>query len=458
MTGSSKPKNGERPIVCGTDFSTAAVEAVDVAAEMARRLNVRLILLHVQEFRGLTVADPGLFEQVVLKNRDELHRHADRLRKLGTKVEATILSGSVFNELVDTATEVNARFMVVGAVGHSVARRLLIGSVAERVAETSPVPTLVVRPGARLRSWIRGEHPLKVLVGYDFSAAGDAALKWLNEMQSLGACEICVVHLDGPPEEARRSEYHGPVPLARNPEELQNLLERDLSERVAMYLAPEKVTITVQPGGEHIDAHLFEMAHRQQADFLLVGTHRRHGLGRLRFGSVSRMVLHHSPITVAVVPPTNGRKHLATPKLERVLVATDFSDSGNEAVGYGSAVLQRGGILELIHVIEPPGVSLDAQNKPRPAKGNPKLASQLHALVPMDLVERFAIQEKIIESADAAAAIAQEAERFAADAICLGSHERTGQAKTFFGSVAQGVMSKSRRPVLIVPAGDARSS
>src|SRR5687768_4387621 len=95
MNENAKAKKDERPIACGTDFSTVAIEAVDLAAEMARRLDVKLLLLHVQEFRGLAVADPGLFEQVVLNSRQELHRHAERLRKSGTKVDARILSGSV---------------------------------------------------------------------------------------------------------------------------------------------------------------------------------------------------------------------------------------------------------------------------------------------------------------------------------------------------------------------------
>ena len=444
-------KKDERPIVCGTDFSPTAVEAVDLAAEMARRLDVTLLLLHVEEFRGLAVADPGLFEQVVSRNRQELDREAKRLRQSGTKVEERFLSGSVFNELVDAAAESNARLMVVGAVGHGVARRLLVGSVAERVAETSVVPTLVVRPGSRLGSWLRGEHALKVLVGYDFSAAGDAALRWLNEMQSLGAFETSVVHIDWPPEEAHRLGYHGPLPLAENPEEIQDFLERDLSERVAMLLPPEKVTITVEAGWGHTEAYLFEMAQRQQADLVVVGTHRRHGLGRLRFGSVSRTVLHHATVTVAVVPPAEDRRRAAIPKLDRVLVATDFSELGNKAVPYGCAVLRRGGTLKLIHVIEPATTAAaGGKNEPRPAKENPKLLAQLRALVPPDAEEHFDVEAEIIENYNAAAAIGQQAERFDADAICLGSHGRSGLAKTLLGSVAQAVMEGSKRPVLIV--------
>lgn len=302
MNWKSNPDRDNRPIVCGTDFSSVAIEAVDIAAELARRLDVKLFLLHVQEFRGLALTEPGLFEEVVSKSREELHRHAERLRKLGTKVEGTILSGPVFEELVDAAVRANARLIVVGAVGHGVARRLLIGSVAERVAETSTIPTLVVRPGSRLGSWARGEHPLKVLVGYDFSGEGDAALRWLNGIHGLGSCETRVVHLDWPPDAARRIGYRGPLPLTENPEEVQKVLERDLAERVALLLPQQDATITVNPGWGRTDAYLFELAHRENVDLVVVGTHRRHGFDRLRFGSVSRTVLHRATVTVAVVP------------------------------------------------------------------------------------------------------------------------------------------------------------
>lgn len=439
----------KKPIACGTDFSATAVEAVDIAAALARKLQTKLVLVHVDEFQGGLVTNPVLYESAILQKRRELEHEVRRLRDLGTDVGHKLLSGSPFDELVATAIESKAQLIVVGALGHGLARRLLVGSVAERTAETSPVPTLVIRPGGRLASWVRGEQTLKILIGYDFSPAGDAALQWLHEMQEIGPCEITVVHIDWPPEQAHRLGYHGPLPLTENPKEIQNFLERDLSERVAMILAPEKVNVVVEPGWGRTDGYLFEMASRENVDLVVVGTHRRQGWGRLRFGSVSRSILHHTTKSVAVIPPTKVRRHLTIPKLDRVLVATDFSELGNKAVPYGCAVLRRGGTLRLLHVIEPSEPAA-ARNKPRPGKDNPKLRSKLRALVPNGAVENFDLEEEIVESADAATAIAQEAERFDADAICLGSHGRTGLAKTVLGSVAQGVMAKNKRPVMVV--------
>jgi nucleotide-binding universal stress UspA family protein len=58
-------KNDQRPIVCGTDFSATAAEAVDIAAAMARRLGTKLVLVHVDEFYGMAAVDPRLFEPAV---------------------------------------------------------------------------------------------------------------------------------------------------------------------------------------------------------------------------------------------------------------------------------------------------------------------------------------------------------------------------------------------------------
>ena len=335
--------------------------------------------------------------------------------------------------------------MVVGASGHGLARRLLVGSVAERTAETSPIPTLVVRPGSRLGSWVSGEHPLKILVGYDFSPASDAALRWVNEMQQIGPCETSVLHIDWPPEEAERLGYHGPLPLTMNPMEIQSFLERDLAEHVALRLPPEGVTVTVEPSWGHPAAHLFEKVKREQIDLVVIGTHHRHGWSRLRFGSVSRSVF------ITRRSAWRWFRRLKTTGAGRcrnsnACLSRRTFPLGNSAVPYGCAILHRGGTLKILHVME----EVAAKSKPRPDKDNPKLRSELRSLVPSDARNRFRIEPEIVENADAAEAIRQSAERFNADVICLGSHGRSGLARTLLGSVTQAVMATSRRPVLIV--------
>jgi nucleotide-binding universal stress UspA family protein len=298
-----KQKNNQRPIVCGTDFSSTAAEATDIAAAIARRLGTELVLVHVDEFYGLAPVEPKLFEAPLSEKRDALHDDANRLRNLGTRVKEKLLSGSAFDQLVTAAKEGTGRLIVVGAVGHGLARRLFVGSVAERTAEGSPIPTLVIRPGGRLASWIQGEDKLKVLVGYDFSAASDAALRWVNQLTEIGKFQAIVLYSNWPPDEARRLGFEGPLPLLTNSADVQTKLERDLKKRVTKLLPKQEVTVAVEPGWGTPEGYLFEMASRQKVDLIVVGTHQRRGLGRVLLGSVSRAVLHHAKVAVAVVPP-----------------------------------------------------------------------------------------------------------------------------------------------------------
>jgi len=276
---------------------------VDIAAALARQLGTKLVLVHVDELQGLLASDPFVLEAAILHRRRELDGEAQRLRDLGTRIEEKFLSGSASDELVNVTIKSKARLVVMGAVGHGLPRRLLVGSVAERTAEVSPVPTLVVRPASRLGSWIRREHELKVLVGYDFSGASDAALNWVNQLTEIGKFQAMVLYSNWPPDEARRLGNEGPLPLAANPKEIQENLEGDLKKRIARFLSKQKVTAIVEPGWGTPEGYLFEMASRQKVDLIVVGTHQRHGLGRVLLGSVSRAVLHHANVAVAVVPP-----------------------------------------------------------------------------------------------------------------------------------------------------------
>ena len=296
-------KKNDAPIVCGTDFSATATEATNIAAAIARRLASKLVLVHAdQSYRSL-FSNPSVIEAAISQKRGELNCEAQRLRGLGTQVEEKFSSGSAFDELVTVATKLKARLIVVGAIGHGLARGLILGSVAERTAETSPVPTLVVRPKSNLSAWIDGNHVLNILVGYDFSAASDTALGWVNELGKIGKLQTTVLYTNWPPDEARRLGYEGPLPLTANPEEIQKNLERVLKERVARFLSKEKVTAIVEPGWGTPEGYLFETASRQKVDLIVVGTHQRRGLSRVLLGSVSRAILHHTKMSVAVVPP-----------------------------------------------------------------------------------------------------------------------------------------------------------
>jgi nucleotide-binding universal stress UspA family protein len=290
----------EPAIICGTDFSEPATQAANVAAAIARRLDAKLLLLHAAEHPGVIAEPPEVGQAFITAQSEELHAAAEALRLLGTEVEEAFAFGPADKALVEVASERKARMIVVAAVGRT--RRLLMGSMAVRTAETATVPTLVVRQGGRLAEWVTGKRALRIVMGDDFSATGESALRFVKDLEKLGACDITVVHVDWPPEERRRHDLRGPVSLTENDPEVQRALEEKLAERTHGVLGHRKCTMHVVPCWGRADGYLLSLASETGADLLVLGTHQRHGLERFRLGSVSRAVLNDALVSVAVVP------------------------------------------------------------------------------------------------------------------------------------------------------------
>lgn len=442
-------------IVCGTDFSVHATEAANVAAALAARCNTTLRLVHAQTKSGLEFLSEAQLGYLRDKLRRKLVTEGDRLRAAGASVKESLVFGIPSEELVAAASRSKSDVIVVSTIGQIAPSRWLVGSVAERTAQSAMVPTLVVRDHRSLLAWAKGKRPLRVFVGYDFSPSSDAALRWLASLEEIGPCNITVTYLSWPPSETRRLGIGLDPSAGSNSLEVHQLLERDLAERCAAMLGKANAKLRVVSAWSSQEAHLLELAKADQADLIVVGTNQRRGLQRFWLGSVSRGILHHATANVACVPMAEnaGGSIIGIPVFRRVLVATDFSKLGNGAVAFAYGATQRGGEVSLVHVIPPSGgVEPEAQGgDERKAKQKQGIVVRLQALIPDDARD-CGVQSRfeVAEHRHPAVAISQAAERFGADLICIGSHGRSGLSKAILGSVAQDVMARSPRPVLVV--------
>lgn len=167
------------------------------------------------------------------------------------------------------------------------------------------------------------------------------------------------------------------------------------------------------------------------------------------------------------IDPARREAAAAIPPIRRVLVSTDLSPLGNAAIPHAYAVLQPGACVRVVHVetaFEFPhpahahDPNLTTVLMVRRAAAMEECRARLRALVPAEAAARGVNTEvEIVQADDPAAAICREAERFAADLICLASHGRSGIARTVFGSVAHAVLKDTHRPVLVVRAPGAQA-
>ncbi len=444
-------------IVCGTDFSTNARRAGEVAAALARRRGGKLALVHVASESNHPGKSPKELQTLLRPVRMRLREEARHLSGRGAKVIGAVLSGpSAARAIIDYAVAQSAALVVVSSVSKTRFERWTLGNVSEHVAAISPIPTLVVRSPYALLEWARHERPLNVFVAVDFSISSDAALAWAARWIQLGNCAVTVVHVNWPP-----AIHLGRAPISKNPPAVTRQLLRDLEKRVKPWLGDANVTLHVEPNWGRPDAALVGAANAEHADLVVTGMHQRHGIERLAHGSVSRGVLRHFSGNVACVPTPVEMAHGVgkAVRLRRILVATDFSANGDQAVAWAYAALPVGGVIRLVHVV-PPSVS------PPPSRlGLTKGAARaemhrqmteartrLAGLIPREAAAT-GVQTEIgaVVASDPARAISAEARRFSPDLLCLGSPAHGAWFETLRGSVVKRVMTATDYPMLLVP-------
>ena len=442
------------PIICGTDFSKNAMEAAEVAAALATRHQTSLVLVHVYR-RFNHGGDPDV-DEMPSNLRQCLHLEAERLRALGAIVEENLSEGIPDDVLLRISSERNARLLIVSSIGFNELTRWFTGTTAVRCAESSPVPTLVVRESAPFNAWARGERALKVFVGIDFGLSSDAALLWVAALRELGPCDVTAGHIIWPPEETARlgSPHHTGIYtdfLAKHPG-IKMILERDLREKATRLLGSDEVSVQVEGNLGRADHPIVGMAMKSKADLLVVGTHQRTGMGWLREGSVSRGILTYAPMSVACVP-TSVASRMAVPhtrRCQRVLVAVDLDEPYGFAAAYGYSIINPGGTVRLLHNIVPILVTPRA-NETEPQQLDAECLAKLRALTPDQAdTPDITTEVEVTRNWETAEEICAAAERFGADIICIGSHTRPGFTAKVLGSVSLAVLQTSRRPVLVV--------
>ena len=141
--------------------------------------------------------------------------------------------------------------------------------------------------------------------------------------------------------------------------------------------------------------------------------------------------------------------------ITHILVATDFSDSADEALAYALTLAdQVGATARLVHVFDDPGaIGLYSEGYvPMPAE----VRAEILAGIRRQLTARAATAGRQdlpseVLTGPPARTIVDAARQHQCDLIVMGTHGRHGMAHLLLGSVAERVVRTAACPVLVVP-------
>jgi nucleotide-binding universal stress UspA family protein len=181
--------------------------AVAVAAELAKRLDARMTVVHFGS--QVTIGEDAFAEAVKSLERSAV--------TFDVRLEQPTSGASIAESLVNMADDLPADLIVLGSRGRPAPVASLFGSVSREVARGAHVPVLIVRDAAR-----QPGPPARLLLVVTEETAGSTELDAGIELaRGLGAM-VTILHVHGLLEDAVEDLLR--VPLGRRPDHVANLL------------------------------------------------------------------------------------------------------------------------------------------------------------------------------------------------------------------------------------------
>jgi nucleotide-binding universal stress UspA family protein len=264
-----------KKILVPTDFSDYAKYALKVAAQIARKNNGEIFLLHMLELpheagdaigSGHELPEIMLFKNAAINRLEDLMED-DCLKDI--KVSEIIQFELAFNGIMNISKKNDVDLIVMGSHGASGFKEMFIGSNAEKAVRFSEIPVLVVKRD-------EGEFDInKFVFASDFSDEIKAPFKKVVEFANKLEAELHLVMINTP------SSFK-PTHIAN--EIMNNFLEEFSINKYSKHIYND---VNIENG-------ILNFANHINADLIGMSTHGRKGLAHFFNGSISEDLVNHA--------------------------------------------------------------------------------------------------------------------------------------------------------------------
>ncbi|NJD59312.1 MAG: hypothetical protein C3F13_14265 [Anaerolineales bacterium] len=244
-----------------------------------------------------------------------LEQACDILREKHTDIEYGLLHGHPAASLVDFANDYRPDLIVMGAKGLRATLGILLGGVAQQVAEYAHWPVLVIRP--------LSPPPHRILIALDGSEYSQALLDYCCIFPLSPNDEFHLVHVIPPlpqydAQETPRIWQMGtevfqtlPIDYKDNTDEINEKYKtegNEILEQGVRFLASSKHRIETALLQGDASTEILNYSQNNSIDIIAVGSR---GLSEVKgwlLGSVSRKLVHYSPCSVLIVKRKDSDK------------------------------------------------------------------------------------------------------------------------------------------------------
>jgi nucleotide-binding universal stress UspA family protein len=268
-------------ILFPTDGSPLSDRAIPMTAAIAYAQGAEVIVARVVEplawigYEPTGYVSPQVYQDMVdgveQAASDDLRRIAARLHKASVRVRTAMLRGSAGVTLLDYEREVHPDLVVMATHGRTGLIRFALGSVADLLVREGTAPVLLVRPFTPSESIPTEPTYETALVPLDGSALAEEALSMVEALAGKPLQRVVLLRAIAEVEERTAA-------VAYLDQVAQRLAGAKLQTKIRVELD--------QPAGAIARA-------AEAVDLVILSTHGRGGLDRIRHGSVADQATRH---------------------------------------------------------------------------------------------------------------------------------------------------------------------
>ena len=293
-------------ILLPTDFPLCANAALHQAVTIAERFQGTVTMLHVvtiyesdsSNIKDRIAASSLSYDKIIATAEEMLHTK-DGMIETPVLIEKVLLRGiSPTSEILSYAAEHHPDLIVMGTHGRTGIRRLIMGSVAEKIIRLSESPVMTVRCGSDGKPQGYPNYR-SILVPVDFSKASANALWTASEIARKYGSILTLLHVTEAPDfngylesDDLDNEELSNSRIEEAEITLANLLSEAPFDGIEVYTR----VIFGRPGRK-----IVEFAHKEDIDLIIIPSHGKSGFEKLLMGSNVNKVVHRADVPVLVL-------------------------------------------------------------------------------------------------------------------------------------------------------------
>ena len=266
-----------KKILVPTDFSQQAENALRVAADIARKHNASINLLHMVDLpMQLVDAVSGhqsdlpeaIFFMKLAHQKFEKMMSAPYLE--GVRVEETAEFDGAFEGIMDYVEKYESDIIIMGSHGASGLQEFFIGSNAEKVVRNSKIPVLIIK------NKYHSFEINKFVYALDFQAENHNAFKQAIAFAQINDLTLHTVYVNTPGD-------------FRSTHDVEEQMQQFMKEEGAI----KNYTLNIY-NDTTIESGILRFAEKINAGLVGIATHGRKGIAHFLNGSLSEGLVNHA--------------------------------------------------------------------------------------------------------------------------------------------------------------------